>query len=41
MSLIILIPVLILLFWFRYKLVKKNRFPNAELIISQLEKLCD
>lgn len=32
---------LIVLFLFRYILLKQNKFPNAELLVSQLENICD
>ncbi len=40
MGFIILCGGLIFLFWFRCTLIRKNRFPNAELLITELEKLC-
>ncbi len=41
MGYIILTCGLIFLLWFRYTLIRKNRFPNAELFLTELEKLCD
>jgi hypothetical protein len=41
MRLIIFIAIGMLLFWFQISLAKKNKNPTADLVISQLEKLCD